>query len=59
MPVPKRKLSKMKTRQRKGANRYEGVQPAVCTVCGKPAMPHRVCGSCGNYKGKQIVAVKE
>ena len=58
MGVPKRKMSKMKKRQRKGANRYEGVQVTYCTVCAKPAKPHCVCPSCGIYKGKQVVTVE-
>ena len=54
MAVPKRKTSKMKVRSRKAANRYKGVQPTLCPTCSAPALPHRVCKSCGTYKGKQI-----
>ncbi len=59
MAVPKRKTSKMKKRQRKAANRYEGVQATFCTACKAPAIPHRVCPSCGTYKGKVVIAVGE
>ena len=59
MAVPKRKTSKMKVRSRKAANRYKGVQITTCTACGAPATPHRVCSSCGMYKGKQILTVVE
>ena len=59
MGVPKRKMSKMKVRQRKAANRYEGVQTIECKVCKAPILPHRVCSSCGNYNGKQVIVVKE
>ena len=58
MGVPKRKMSKMKKRLRKGANRYEGVQATYCSVCNEPAKPHCFCPSCGNYKGKQVVTVE-
>ena len=58
MGVPKRKQSKMKVRQRKAANSYEGVQASFCPQCGEPAAPHSVCKHCGTYKGKQIVTVK-
>lgn len=37
MAVPKRKTSRMKKRQRKAANRYEGVQANFCTNCSAPA----------------------
>ena len=59
MAVPKRKQSRMKRRQRKGANRYEGVQATYCPNCSAPATPHRVCPSCGCYDGTQVVAVAE
>lgn len=59
MAVPKRKTSKMKIRSRKAANRYEGVQLSKCTSCDAPAVPHRVCPSCGMYKGKQVLTVVE
>ncbi len=58
MAVPKRKMSRMKKRQRKAANRYEGVQATFCSNCNAPATPHRVCGSCGFYNGKQVISVE-
>lgn len=59
MAVPKRKTSKMKKRMRKAANRYEGVQATYCEVCSAPAKPHKVCSSCGTYKGKQVISVSK
>ncbi|MDD3886811.1 MAG: 50S ribosomal protein L32 [Victivallaceae bacterium] len=56
MAVPKRKMSRMKKRQRKAANRYEGVQANFCTNCSAPVAPHRVCPSCGQYGGKQVIS---
>lgn len=58
MGVPKRKMSKMKVRSRKAANRYEGVQVYRCTACSAPIQPHRVCAACGIYKGKQVITVE-
>ncbi len=57
MPVPKRKVSKMKRRQRQAANRYKAVQATFCKECGQPASPHAVCPHCGMYKGRQVVTV--
>ena len=57
MAVPKRKTSKSKVRMRKAANRYEGVQATFCATCGAAKTPHRVCKSCGTYKGKQVITV--
>ena len=59
MAVPKRKSSRMQRRQRKAANRYEGVQATYCPNCNAPVAPHRVCPVCGKYDGKQILTVSE
>ena len=58
MAVPKRKTSRMQRRQRKAANRYEGVAATYCVSCGAPVMPHRICAACGQYDGKQVVTVE-
>lgn len=58
MAVPKRKTSRMKRRQRKAANRYEGVQATYCANCSAPVEPHRVCPSCGFYNGRQVTDVE-
>ena len=57
MGVPKRRMSKMRLRTRKAANRAKAPQLASCSQCGARALPHRVCPSCGYYKGKQVVTV--
>ncbi len=59
MAVPKRKTSKMKKRARKTANLMKDTENNNCPSCGAPIVPHRVCKSCGNYKGKQVVTVSE
>jgi large subunit ribosomal protein L32 len=48
----------MKRRQRKAANRYEGVQANFCTNCSAAVEPHRVCTACGCYNGKQVLNVE-
>ena len=59
MAVPKRKTSRMQRRQRKAANRYKGVQATYCPNCNAPVAPHRVCAACGQYDGKQVLAVAQ
>jgi large subunit ribosomal protein L32 len=57
MAVQQRKVSKCKVRSRKAANRYKGVRPGDCPVCGAAKMPHRVCRQCGHYNGRQVLSV--
>jgi large subunit ribosomal protein L32 len=58
MGVPKRRMSKMRLRTRKAANRPKSPpQLSVCSQCGARVRPHRVCPSCGYYKGRQVVSV--
>jgi large subunit ribosomal protein L32 len=59
MAVPKRKVSKSKSRQRKKANDLKKSQTPVqkCAQCGAASQPHRVCAACGYYKGRQVLTV--
>ena len=57
MAVQQRKVSKTRARRRKAANRYGGLQPTQCAACGAACRPHRICPSCGVYKGKQVLSV--
>jgi len=59
MAVPKRRHSKTRGRKRRSHDAITLANPTVCPECGEPAMPHRVCPSCGNYKGRQVVAKDE
>ncbi len=58
MANPKRKMSKSKVRMRKRSHKVELPTVTNCAQCGAPQQPHRVCPSCGGYRGRQVVAVK-
>ena len=57
MGVPKRRMSKMRLRTRKAANAYRAPQLKLCPQCSAKVASHRVCPSCGYYKGRQVVSV--
>ena len=57
MAVPKRKTSKAKVRSRKASHRRTIAESSTCSECGAPTLPHRVCASCGTYKGRQVVTI--
>ena len=59
MAVPKKKVSKQRRRKRRGAQKAELPTVQKCPKCGDPKIPHRVCPTCGTYKGEQVVEVEE
>ncbi|HEU4763993.1 MAG TPA: 50S ribosomal protein L32 [Gemmatimonadales bacterium] len=57
MAVPKRKLSKSRKRLRRGHHSGAGMKTQACPRCSSPKLPHRVCPTCGYYRGKKAVDV--
>ena len=59
MAVPKRRQSKQ--RQRKRRTHYKAAVPNYreCPRCGDPKLPHRICPTCGFYRGEQRLEVEE
>ncbi|MDD9971243.1 MAG: 50S ribosomal protein L32 [Myxococcales bacterium] len=55
MAVPKRRTTRAKRDQRR-AQHDRVLAPNVnpCPNCGEMMRPHRVCPSCGHYKGQRI-----
>lgn len=54
MAVPKKKTSKSKRDMRRSHDSLSAPGISVCPQCKEPKQPHRVCGSCGTYKGKDV-----
>jgi large subunit ribosomal protein L32 len=59
MPNPKRRHSKARRDSRRAHDHLKTPGISLCPHCHEPQMPHRVCGKCGYYKGRQVVAVDE
>ncbi|MGA0332638.1 MAG: 50S ribosomal protein L32 [Kiritimatiellia bacterium] len=57
MAAPKRRSSKMKKRLRRSSHIRPLPTVNVCTECGEPSQPHRVCRSCGQYAGRQVLTL--
>jgi large subunit ribosomal protein L32 len=55
--VPKRKTSRQRRDTRRAT--HSPVPPRVgrCPHCSAPVRPHRVCGVCGWYRGRQVVEI--
>jgi large subunit ribosomal protein L32 len=59
MAVPKKKVSKQRKRKRRTHHKAPVPTLGACPNCGDPKLPHRVCPTCGMYKGEQVVEVEE
>ncbi|MEM6961130.1 MAG: 50S ribosomal protein L32 [Myxococcota bacterium] len=59
MAVPKRRTSRSKTKKRR-AHHDKVFAPNLipCPSCGDVMVAHRVCPSCGHYKGRQVITPK-
>lgn len=57
MGVPKRKVSKMRLRTRKAANRWHAPSLGKCPTCDAPIHSHTACPSCGSYRDRQVLDV--
>jgi large subunit ribosomal protein L32 len=59
MAVPKRKLSRSRTRHRKAQwLKTSAATYSTCPRCKAPNRPHTVCGTCGTYAGRSVLEVE-
>lgn len=59
MAVPKKKMSRSRTRRRKAMWKTSRPTLVNCPDCDAPMRPHRACASCGAYNGRQVVEAAE
>ncbi|MFQ5516136.1 MAG: 50S ribosomal protein L32 [Acidimicrobiia bacterium] len=55
MAVPKKKMSRSRTRRRKAQWKLTPPITVICADCAAPHLPHRVCHECGSYKGREVI----
>jgi large subunit ribosomal protein L32 len=55
MAVPKRKTSRTVRDMRRATHKASAPAQSVCPQCHQPKLPHRVCGECGYYNGKEVI----
>lgn len=58
MANPKRRHSKTRGKLRRTHYKMTVPNASACAQCGGPRVPHRICATCGTYKGKEIIAQK-
>jgi large subunit ribosomal protein L32 len=59
MAVPKKRTSKQRKRKRRTHHKAAVANTVPCSNCGDPKLPHRVCPTCGTYKGEQVIEIDE
>ncbi len=59
MPNPKRKHSRARRDKRRANWKLSPLDISNCPECNQPKLPHRVCPSCGSYKGRIVVKIEE
>ena len=57
MAVPKKKVSKSQRNQRRAHHALTPASYSECSNCGELKRPHHICGACGHYDGREVVAV--
>ncbi|MFQ6091917.1 MAG: 50S ribosomal protein L32 [bacterium] len=59
MAVPKRKISKSRRDKRRAHWKLMAPSLVLCPQCSHPKLPHRVCPSCGSYRGRKVIVPRE
>ncbi len=59
MPVPKKKTSQSKRDMRRSHDALKVKSSITCPNCDSAMRPHRVCPTCGQYRGRQVVEIQE
>ncbi len=60
MAVPARKTSKArKNKRRSSVWKMDATKLVKCPNCGGYAVSHKVCGNCGYYGGREVIAKEE
>ncbi|MBV9468101.1 MAG: 50S ribosomal protein L32 [Abitibacteriaceae bacterium] len=55
MALPKRRKSRARVRTRQQQWRAAKLTMTTCPHCSETILPHRACGNCGYYNGRQVL----
>lgn len=59
MPNPFKRHTRSRGGKRRAHDFLENPAMARCSNCGEVKPPHRVCPSCGYYKGRKVLAIEK
>ncbi len=57
MAAPKQKHTKSRRNKRRSHHALKEKHFSICSKCGNPVLPHRLCLNCGTYAGRQVIDV--
>ena len=57
MAAPKQKHTKSRRNKRRSHHALKEKHFSICSKCGEPALPHRLCENCGTYAGREVIDV--
>ena len=58
MAVPRKKVSRSRRNKRRSHDGLKAAAYEECPNCGDLKRPHHVCGACGFYNGREVVAAE-
>lgn len=58
MAVPRKRKSNSRRKNQRSHDALRRPTISKCPNCESPRLPHRVCGECGFYNGKEVVEVE-
>lgn len=56
MAVPRNRHSNARKNSKRAHHARKAKDLSSCRTCGSVKLPHRVCASCGNYRGRVVIA---
>jgi len=59
MPLPKRRHSSTRRDKRRANDTARVPAVSFCPECKEPKPPHKICPSCGSYKGREVIKAPE
>jgi large subunit ribosomal protein L32 len=59
MALQKRKHCQARRDKRRSHWNLPAAGMTRCAQCARTIMPHRICGYCGYYRGRQVIVVAE
>ena len=59
MAVPQNRTTSSRRNMRRSHDALVAGNPQECSNCGELKRPHHVCGACGHYDSREVVAVSK